>query len=623
MTKLNTPQGKPVSGRPVPSPQLARVTTSLDAAQVHADLHALIVRPGNDAEIRESFRRCVVTYSQAVGVAHVVRDVDGLWDLKPTHVTGRVPRRDDFLKKYAANCESTVSRQTTQIESFLGLQAIFTPIEFAGSRPEVFLVLVEESKMANALFLMGIVKEYFEIWLKDSNSQENAWKLTSLAALIELVSAIEQNDTAREACETAANELVRHLCCEHAAVALIEKDKLRVHAVSGQVDAKSHSRRIQQNHTALNETVLREEQGIYPAIDEDNQHLLLGHKQLAKEYDFEAVISTPLYTTGDKLVGALLVAGKQNLIQSHRMPNFLRASAPRIASALEVVNRAEISRPRQMINGVKRQLKTVEGKVWWGVLAVTFCMMLVPMKYRVRCSCELEATNRRFAVAPFEGLVERGFVEPGDFVEAGQLLAQMDGQSIRFRMASVSAELSKANKEREIELNNRNVPESLVADYESKSLKAERDLLRFQESRIQVKSPIDGIVLSGSLENAEGASVPQGEVLFEVGPIDQLDVEIAIAAEEIAHVEVGQSARIWIDGFESQSFLGKIESVSPRSQLRDARNVFLAKIRVDNGNGRLRPGMKGSVRIDGKAHTLGWNLFHKPWNYFVSRLTWW
>ena len=125
------------------------------------------------------------------------------------------------------------------------------------------------------------------------------------------------------------------------------------------------------------------------------------------------------------------------------------------------------------------------------------------------------------------------------------------------------------------------------------------------------------------MEKAEGASVDKGQMLFEVGPIDQLNVEIAIPAEEIAQVRVGQQTRVWIDGFESDSFLGKIEKIAPRSELKNARNVFIAQLTIENPDQRFRPGMQGKIRIDCRRHTLLWNLFHKPWNYFMSRITWW
>ena len=130
-------------------------------------------------------------------------------------------------------------------------------------------------------------------------------------------------------------------------------------------------------------------------------------------------------------------------------------------------------------------------------------------------------------------------------------------------------------------------------------------------------------MLSGSLERAEAASIKTGQVLFEIGPIKPMRIEIAIPADEIAQVKAGLNTKIWIDGQEELPVEGQISKIHPRSETRDAKNVFIAEIEFANDDERLRPGMKGSVRIDGEKRTLGWSLFHKPINWVRSRLTWW
>ncbi|NND98784.1 MAG: HlyD family secretion protein, partial [Pirellulaceae bacterium] len=144
-----------------------------------------------------------------------------------------------------------------------------------------------------------------------------------------------------------------------------------------------------------------------------------------------------------------------------------------------------------------------------------------------------------------------------------------------------------------------------------------------QQQQVEIRSPIDGVILSGTLERAEAAAVDTGEVVYEIAPLDQMRIEVTIPAQEITHVTVGQDARIWIDGMSGQSLVGRIERVNPRSELREGRNVFVATVTLPNDNDLLRPGMTGSVRIDGARHPLVWNILHRPWDYLASRLTWW
>ena len=615
------------SSRPSGNAKFANTAAQgTDAANLHVQLHALsrqVNARTDEQQLRETFRNIILEHTEGIGVGHVVMDEFSNWDLAPQNTSGRVPRRNDFVEKFASCCNTTVQRGSIQIEKFLGLDSIYVPIQIGSSRPEVLLLLTEEANTPHALFVLEIAVAYLSLWLKEIRTSRSTWKLTSLAALIELVSQIESQPSADNACQVAASELARYLNCGTVAIALLHKGRFKAHALSDNGDVNRHSEAWRAFETTLNEALLRNEKATWPSESEQSRHLLLAHEQLAKQIGCGAVHSRPLKSVDDSVVGAIVLTGEKELIQGDRLPNFLDAASPRIASALSVVQRAEQTRWQKIKSSVKSQLQTVKGRVWYGAAAVVVGLMLMPVPYRVRCGCQTETTTKRYAVAPFDGLVKRGFVRPGDIITAGQLLAEMDGQQIRLELASVVADANKSRKQREIELSSRNVSASLLAGFETERLQAKQQQLEAQQEHIEIRSPLDGVVVSGSLEKSEGASVRTGDVLFEVAPLESLKIDVAIPASEIAHVRVGDHTRVWIDGMESKSFSGNIERIHPQSELRDGRNVFVAEVTVENQHQLLRPGMQGHARVDGPSRPLAWNLFHKPWNYVTSRMTWW
>jgi len=607
------------SGKPAGTAQ----PLSIDGARLHGQLHDLTTKGGDEASVRAAFRAIVLEHTGGIGVGHVLMNEQSEWEIGSEMASGRLPSRPDFVEKFGKCCTATIQRNSIQIESFLGLESIYSPIQVAGSQPEVLMVLTEEKNASRTLFVLEIVSAYFCLWLKEARSERSTWKMNSLAALIELVSQIENQISAHGACQVAASELARYLNCDQVAIGFIRKGKLNVEAVSSGANLKQDSETLRAFDTALSESLLRNEVAVWPTPDDSTEALMLGHQQLARKFHCQAVLSTPLTLADGKTIGVMIVTGSSELLHGDRLPNFVRAATSRIASAIDVVRRSEKNNLQRLFALLKNQTATWKGRLWYAVAAVLLAVMLVPVPYKIRCHCTTEPTQKRFAVAPFDGLVKRGFVEPGDVVAAGQLLAKMDGQPIRFELAGVTAELNQASRKREIELSGRNVPASLLADLESQRLQARKDQLEFQQEQIEIRSPFDGVVLSGSLERAEGASVQTGKVLFEVAPLDSLKVEVSIPAEEMALARVGQSARVWIQGLENQSFTGTISRIHPRSQLRDGQNVFVAEVTVRNPDSRLRPGMQGQARIDCAARPLAWNLFHKPWNFITSRLTWW
>ena len=362
------PSGTPNSRKKFPASG-RRVDDSLEGARLHGQLHALSTRSGDESEIRSAFRQIVIEHTGAVGVGHLVMDESGDWDMKPELSTGRLPRRHDFVEKFAKCCSATIQRNSIQIESFLGLESIYAPIKVEGSTPEVLMVLTAEKNAARTLFVLEVVSAYFSLWLKQIRSDRSGWKLNSLAALIELVSQIENEQTVTGACQVAVAELARYLNSEQVAIGIRRKNELRVEAVSGNSGLKQDSETFRVFETALNESILRGDAGCWPAKDGETQPLMLGHQQIAQALQCEAVFSSPLTTIAGKTIGALIFTGQKELVHGDRLPNFARASTPRIANAIDVVTRGQKTGLQKLVHSIKDQAATVKGRIWCAVAA--------------------------------------------------------------------------------------------------------------------------------------------------------------------------------------------------------------------------------------------------------------
>ncbi len=165
--------------------------------------------------------------------------------------------------------------------------------------------------------------------------------------------------------------------------------------------------------------------------------------------------------------------------------------------------------------------------------------MALPVPYSVNCDCELQPVTRRFIASPFEGALEKAFVEIGDTVSADQLLARMDGKEVRWEQAGNFADYERAAKERDAQLADRKVGEAQLAKLQMDRLALTSKLLSNRGDNLDIRSPIDGIVVSGELKRAEGARLSLGQTLFEIAPLDQMIVEVEIPESELAHVVAG------------------------------------------------------------------------------------
>ncbi|WP_342190390.1 efflux RND transporter periplasmic adaptor subunit [Stieleria varia] len=622
------PTAKPPSVRPLASGTVTGDATSidkpaaLDIPGLHQALHHVMHLNGDRPSVLRAFREAIIKTTGAVGVGILTQTPAAGWRMGSDDVSGRIPTRPDFVKKFGSTCDAVLKRGTIQMERFLGLESIYVPVA-DGETNLVVLVLSHKHNVQEMLMALDATAVYITLYLESSHATDNDWKVQALAAVIDLVAKLESQETVDEACHVVANELARHLDVNQVAIGTRFGKRLHVRSLSGTVKLQPGSPAHDAIEMTLNESLLRKEIGVYPTTDDNQSHLLVAHRQLCVDLKCEGVLSTPLETSDGRVVGTMLITGPAKKIQAKQLRQFVRTAAPSIAGGLLVSHRMQRSRLVRAWQTMGTRIRSKKSVVWIVTGLVLVSLLMMPVRYRVRCGCQTEPTLRRFAVAPFEGQIEQALVQPGDNVAAGDLIATMDGQSLRFELASVMAEQRQAAKQREIELAQRNITASLVSQLESERLAARASLLQHQLNQLEIRSPIDGVVLTGSTEQATASAVDTGDVVYEIGSLDRMRVEVAIPAEEIAHVQVGDPIRIWLTGLTGESFDATVQRIRPESELGDGRNVFIATVTLDNPDDRLRPGMKGTVRIDCERHSLAWNLFHRPWDYLVSRMTWW
>lgn len=445
--------------------------------------------------------------------------------------------------------------------------------------------------------------------------------LHRLAALTELVSRVSSVASPIEACRTLANALKDACQIERVIVALCPRrfGQCEVTAISGfrQIDSKAEVTILATS--AAQECVARGTLGLWPPQDRDNRHALCAHRQLARALDQPALLSVPLADAEGHVRGVCLLAGSQRTVASAELRNFLLAASTPLGSTLGMIQRARGNRFDRLASEIAEFARTHTAKVSIWVALATLCVLLLPIRYHVSCSCELQPVIRRFIAAPFDARLERNHVKPGDVVMAGQLLAQIDARDIQWELASKQAEAQRMAKEMAGHEAAHESGKAEITGLELERLQLVIAQLEEQASSLEIRSPVDGLVLLGDHSKNEGIPLEKGKTLFEIAPLDRMVIELEIPEDDMRFIQPGMHARVRLTAFPLQSFDGVIERVHPRAELKEHDNVFIAEISYENVNDQLRPGMRGSARIATVRRPLAWNWFHKA---FVAALTW-
>jgi HlyD family secretion protein len=259
------------------------------------------------------------------------------------------------------------------------------------------------------------------------------------------------------------------------------------------------------------------------------------------------------------------------------------------------------------------------------------------------------------------GIVKKLYVDYGDRVKQGQLLAQLDKVEIEaqvaqskaaleaaqanltssqadFERAKVDAEgpdvpplkraydraigmakdgvvsqsaLDDAEKNYTMAVNKQNVAKAQVTVLKAKIAQSQAVVaedqanlkqLDEQLSYTDIVSPIDGIVLSRDVEIGDAVSSilvlgSSATLVMTLGDTSEVYVKGKVDESDIGKVYLGQRARIKVESFKDKTFEGKVTKISPMGVEKDNVTTFEVRVSIQNPGGELKAEMTANAEI--------------------------
>jgi len=230
--------------------------------------------------------------------------------------------------------------------------------------------------------------------------------------------------------------------------------------------------------------------------------------------------------------------------------------------------------------------------------------------------------KREVEVRPrISGIVEQIHVDPGDLVEKGAPLIDIDREliEVRVRQAEASLQVSQVeyrhaikSLERAIALHERGAKPKeqlddvrLERDRARASVARDRaglDALEVQLAHATVIAPQDGKILDVYVEEGSAVSAVTaptgGSRLLSLAAIDSLHLKGLVDENEVSRVEVGQPARIRTEAFGDRVFEAEVREIAPIGERRQNVTYFEVEVEItDPDAAMLRPRMSGDAEI--------------------------
>jgi len=259
------------------------------------------------------------------------------------------------------------------------------------------------------------------------------------------------------------------------------------------------------------------------------------------------------------------------------------------------------------------------------------------------------------------GIVQKLYADINDRVSKGQQLAQLDQQEIqaqvnaqRAQLASAEANVTtyeanieqdkvnaaapdlpmyKATLDRNLEMNKEGIVSHQALDDANRDYLAALtrrnssqaqvgvDTAKLKQARAQVQqnqaslqqleeqlgyttilAPMDGVILSRDVEMGDAVSSilvlgSTATLVMTEGDTSEVYVQGKVDEADIAHVYLGQPARIKVESFRDRLFNGKVTKIAPMGVEKDNVTTFEVRVSINNPGGELKANMTANAEI--------------------------
>ena len=216
------------------------------------------------------------------------------------------------------------------------------------------------------------------------------------------------------------------------------------------------------------------------------------------------------------------------------------------------------------------------------------------------------------------GKVEKIYVDFNDVVKKGQLMAELDKQTLNQSLSRARASLTSAESqlnyakltyERTKQLYEANAA-TLAAYQEAqnsytqaqmskRNAQASYDQARVDLAYAEIYSPIDGIVLDRAVEVGQtvAASFSTPTLFTLANDLTKMQVEADVDEADIGQVKVGQRVTFTVDAYMDDVFEGTVNQIRMKPTTTSNVVTYTVIIEAPNPDQKLFPGMTASVTI--------------------------
>jgi len=467
-------------------------------------------------------------------------------------------------------------------------------------------------------FLMMSVAETVASALKNASLLHAERKLEILRALVAVSGEITSTLRLDRLLGIIVNSPQNVLPYERCAIALDQRGKLQLKAVSGMAALPLGDISVERLNQ-LTRWLSTQQETIHIRETEDADAVTEIPTPVAEYFTatgFRALYATPLVDDQGR-VGVLTYESSQAdfLDVPHiEMIKILAGQATvAIRNALLYREVPLISLIEPLVKRKQRLLNDTRSR--WMTLGIVFeCVLFMsvfPLPMRVSGDATVAPQHLVTVAAPVDGVVSSVSAHEGQRVTTGEVLGKMSDWQWRTELVSAEAKYQQALLAMQNDLAH-GAAQSGSDRTQAEFMRAEAARAQARLENAQLRSPIDGVVVTPDLQNVAGKRLDAGTPFAQVLDLSSAIVQIGIPERDLGFMKPGEEVAIKLDSYPQRTFRGRVSIISPEAKLGDGERTFNVEVPLSNSDATLRTGMTGRGKVSLGWHGAGYVLLRRP-----------
>ena len=277
---------------------------------------------------------------------------------------------------------------------------------------------------------------------------------------------------------------------------------------------------------------------------------------------------------------------------------------------------------------------------WKKPAVVSLCLInliaglhYLPIFRWVSAPAIIEARLGQGVFLPVAGKIEKVFVLEGQLVSQGEIIAKLDSSEIQLKLLEAGSQLAiierqivEARAESDAAAMNR-------AAIERQSLRAKVTKARADLQHVELKAPLNGMVLTPNPQELQGRVFAMGDEIVRLADPNNLIMLVHIPETDLLDIAIGQKVRGILRAQPGHTFEGEVRHVGrsyevPSTVLESSSDLenkenqtgFIAEVEIIDPPFEIRPGMTGHAQIYTQKSSVIVRIWRRLSNFMAFNL---